>query len=213
MREKIKTDGIIFDVDGTLWDASETLAGAWTRTVQSVGVNEVSSVKDIGDILGMRAQEIADHFRPRLGEKSDEIMRAALEQELGYLLEHGAYVYEGLGQVLEALAERGLRFFVVSNCGRGYIETFFEVSGSGRYFESWECEGSTGLAKADNIKLVAERADLKAPVYIGDTGGDKRSSREAGVRFIYAAYGFGKAEDPDAAVQDIRELPDIIEAI
>ena len=77
---KIKTDGIIFDVDGTLWDASENLAKAWTRTVQSFGVEEEISVKDIGDILGMRAREIADHFRSRLGEQADEIMKAALEQ-------------------------------------------------------------------------------------------------------------------------------------
>ena len=210
---KIKTDGIIFDVDGTLWDASENLAKAWTRTVQSFGVDEEISVKDIGDILGMRAKEIADHFRPRLGEKADEIMKAALEQELGYLMEHGARVYEGLGEALEALKAMGLRFFVVSNCGKGYIETFFEVSGLGHYFESWECEGSTGLSKAENIRLVAERAGLKAPVYLGDTKGDERSTRQAGYAFIHAAYGFGEAEAPDAVIRDIRELPEIIEKI
>jgi phosphoglycolate phosphatase len=211
MDGRIKADGIIFDVDGTLWDASVTLAGAWTKTVQSFGVDETISVKEIGDILGMRAQEIADHFRPRLGELSDDIMRAALEQELDYLLEHGAYVYEGLGEVLAELKARGKRFFVVSNCGKGYIETFFQVSGLGSCFESWECEGSTGLAKADNIKLVAGRAGLKAPVYVGDTAGDERSSRSAGVSFIYASYGFGKAEAPDAVIKDIRELPSLID--
>jgi phosphoglycolate phosphatase len=211
MDGKIKADGIIFDVDGTMWDASETLAGAWTLTVRGFGLDETITVEDIGEILGMTAQEIADHFSPRLGGLSDDIMHAALEQEVGYLLEHGAYIYEGLGDVLRELAERGKRFFVVSNCGKGYIETFFEVSGLGHYFESWECEGSTGLPKAENIKLVAERAGLKAPVYIGDTAGDERSSRRAGTAFIYASYGFGKAEAPDAVIADIRELPSLID--
>ena len=50
MERKIIADGIIFDVDGTLWDASENLAKAWTGTVQSFGIEEEISVKDIGDI-------------------------------------------------------------------------------------------------------------------------------------------------------------------
>ena len=32
--KKMKTDGIILDVDGTLWDSTPIVAGAWTRAVQ-----------------------------------------------------------------------------------------------------------------------------------------------------------------------------------
>ena len=34
----MKTDGIILDVDGTLWDSTPIVAGAWTRAVQEGGV-------------------------------------------------------------------------------------------------------------------------------------------------------------------------------
>ena len=36
----MKTDGIILDVDGTLWDSTPIVAGAWTRAVQEGGVPE-----------------------------------------------------------------------------------------------------------------------------------------------------------------------------
>ena len=31
MDKKIQTDGIIFDVDGTLWDSTESVAAAWNE--------------------------------------------------------------------------------------------------------------------------------------------------------------------------------------
>ena len=44
-------------------------------------------------------------------------------------------------------------------------------------------------------------------VYIGDTAGDEEAARYAGIHFIWAGYGFGKAMSPDAALTDIGELP------
>ena len=51
-----------------------------------------------------------------------------------------------------------------------------------------------------------ERNDIKSAVYVGDTEGDEKASRYAGIPFIYAAYGFGKAVSPDAVIKSIEEL-------
>ena len=42
---------------------------------------------------------------------------------------------------------------------------------------------------------------------MGDTRQDETSAREAGVPFIYASYGFGKAEEADAVIKALGELP------
>ena len=34
MDKKIQTDGIIFDVDGTLWDSTESVAAAWNAILE-----------------------------------------------------------------------------------------------------------------------------------------------------------------------------------
>ena len=73
------------------------------------------------------------------------------------------------------------------------------------------CLGDNGLLKADNIRLMVERHQLKAPVYIGDIQGDADASYAAGVEFIHAAYGFGKVDRCYAAVDEPRALIDVIE--
>ena len=59
--------------------------------------------------------------------------------------------------------------------------------------------------------MVARRRGLHSPVYVGDTAMDEESAAEAGVPFIHAAYGFGRAAAPLAVIHSPLELLDIIE--
>ena len=40
----------------------------------------------------------------------------------------------------------------------------------------------------------------------GDTEGDEYAARYAGIPFIWASYGFGKAKSPDRVIRSIKEL-------
>ena len=51
-----------------------------------------------------------------------------------------------------------------------------------------------------------ERNALENTVYVGDTIGDQNAAKEAGVPFIFAGYGFGKAEAPETVIGSIRDL-------
>ncbi|MBQ3967870.1 MAG: HAD family hydrolase, partial [Lachnospiraceae bacterium] len=95
---------------------------------------------------------------------------------------------------------------VVSNCQAGYIELMFEKTGLGKYFDMHYCPDDTGLLKAGNIKKVVRELGLKAPVYVGDTSMDEKACREAGVPFVFAAYGFGNAEDPAAIIERPEDM-------
>ena len=37
----MRADGIIFDVDGTLWDSTEIVAGAWNQAIIEEGITDV----------------------------------------------------------------------------------------------------------------------------------------------------------------------------
>ena len=80
----------------------------------------------------------------------------------------GAPVYDGLEETLKELNKR-YPLFVVSNCQAGYIELVFEKTGLGKYFTGHLCPGDSGEAKAANIRSIAKKYQLKAPVYVGDT--------------------------------------------
>ena len=99
------------------------------------------------------------------------------------------------------------KLYIVSNCQDGYIQCFFKAYPHlEQYFMDFECHGSTGLMKADNIRLIADGHSLKNPVYVGDTLGDANASREAGVPFVYARYGFGEVKDFDYVIDSFSEL-------
>lgn len=81
-----------------------------------------------------------------------------------------------------------------------------EKTGFGPYFRGHLCPGDTGKAKAANIRSVAQRYNLKAPVYIGDTDGDFQACKSAGVPFVFASYGFGQVENPDYVIKKPEDL-------
>ena len=66
--------------------------------------------------------------------------------------------------------------------------------------------GDTGKAKADNIRTIIEQNHLQHAVYVGDTDGDYKATREAGIPFVHAAYGFGQTENPDYTITSPMDL-------
>ena len=138
-----------------------------------------------------------------------EVFNRCSIEELPWLREHPGTLYPDVPQVLRALCKR-YPLYIVSNCQDGYIEAFFQAHGLGRYFTDYENPGRTGLPKADNIALVAERNGLRRPLYIGDTQGDYDAASKAGVPFLHAAYGFGRIDRPVPSVATFGDLPDAI---
>lgn len=203
-------DSILFDLDGTLWDATAVVRDAWNKSAsQFQEVDYEVSTEDIMGVMGQLIPDIARILYPKLSDSQREILvneTIVIEQEV--LNRQGAILYEGLEETLKELS-RQYKLCVVSNCQSGYIESFLNAHHLEKYFTDFECPGNTGLLKGDNIKLVCERNDFKNPVYVGDTAKDAEAAQYAGVPFVFAAYGFGKVENYDYIIQDIRELKDL----
>jgi phosphoglycolate phosphatase len=86
--------------------------------------------------------------------------------------------------------------YLVSNCQDWYLELFFEISGLRGSFAGWDCNGLSGLDKADMLRRLTEAHGLADATYVGDTRGDQDSAREAGMSFAFARYGFGSVTEP-----------------
>ena len=55
--------GVIFDMDGTVWDSSENVAKAWTVKVHEAGYTDrVVTREDIQSNMGKPMDEIADNL-------------------------------------------------------------------------------------------------------------------------------------------------------
>lgn len=187
-------DGILFDLDGTLWDATPVMVGAWAQVLSRHPEASRPPVElpEIRSNMGLLLDDIGARMFPDLTPHTRaSIMKEFNVLDTAYLAARGGVLFPGTAETLEILAGKS-RLFVVSNCQDGYIESFYQGNGLEKFFSGHECAGRTGLPKSGNIALVVERYGLKNPVYIGDTALDCTSSQEAGVPFLHAAYGFGE---------------------
>ena len=200
-------DSIIFDLDGTIWDPIDTVLEAWNRTIEEHDeAGQTMTREDFEGVMGLQVKEIEERLFPDVDEEvRSRMLKACLEREEALLGERGGRLYPDVEKVLETLSH-SYKLFIVSNCQDGYIETFYDYHKLERFFEDFENPGRTGLSKGENIKLIVERNNLKAPVYVGDTDGDRKAAESAGIPFVYAKYGFGHVEKHDEVLETFGDL-------
>ncbi|WP_224999804.1 HAD family hydrolase [Cesiribacter sp. SM1] len=208
---KNNIDSIIFDLDGTLWDSTATVAKAWQSAIDKVDfVEETMTQEKVRSITGMPYDAIYLKLYPGLSqEQRTTLMRICGEEELVYLRKEGGVLYPGLVETLTYLKEK-YPLFIVSNCQSGYIEAFLEHYQLHRFFTDIECFGNTNQPKSSNIRAVIERNSLQSPVYVGDTMGDYQASQGAKVPFIYTTFGFGEVPEADAVITQFTDLKELL---
>lgn len=206
--------GIIFDMDGTLWNSAEGVAKSWSEVVaREYRKDRVITAEEIQSVMGLTMDKLAASLFPELEEhKRMKLLEICCREENDYLYKHGGILYPKLEEILKKLKEQ-YSLYIVSNCQSGYIEAFLGHYGFGHYFEDIECYGNNGLKKGDNIRKIVQRNKLTEAVYVGDIQGDYDASMEAGVKFIHAAYGFGAVKQPVPAIHSFAGLSEILKEI
>lgn len=208
-----KIDGIILDVDGTLWDSTPIVARAWTRAVRERGLTDMTVTADLlKRLFGRTMTVIADMMLPQLPpQERYDIMKLCCEYQQEEMEADPCEVcYSGVIDTIKALSER-VKVFIVSNCQCGYIELYLKKTGLESYVTDIECFGNTLKNKGENIRLLIERNGLLNPVYVGDTQGDCDASKEAGIPFIYTEYGFGEADEKAASISEFDQLMQLVD--
>ena len=209
----MRFDGLIFDIDGTLWDSCEAVRASWQLSLRRrYGCFGSPDLEQVRSIMGLGPDEIAQKLFSRFGSHAREVFDALSVDECAYLSERGAEVYPGVIDTLRAMAKER-RLFIVSNCQAGYAEAFLHACGVKDLFEDCLSAGVTGLDKSGNLRRLMREHGLARAAFVGDTVGDERAARENGCAFIHAAYGFGGAKAPNAVLDSFSELPAVLKEL
>lgn len=206
--------GIIFDMDGTLWDSAENVAKSWNLAVEKAGYQrEEITAEDMYRVMGKTMDKIAEILFPDIiGNARNELLESCCEGENDYLREHGGILYPNLQETLEVL-KKDYHLYIVSNCQAGYIEAFLDYYKLWDFIEDIECFGNNGKQKGENIADLYNRNELEKAVYVGDIQGDYDATMEAGLPFIHAAYGFGTINQEVPSISELKELPEVVKKV
>lgn len=210
---KIKTDALLLDVDGTLWDSTTIVAKAWIRAAEETGFGDIVIDPDtLKGLFGKTMDDIARALVPGASkEQRDALMDKCVEYEQQALEADPCDIcYPGVLDTIRILSKR-VPIAIVSNCQSGYIELFMKKTHlTDSEIADKECFGDTGLGKTDNILSVMKRNGYKKAYYIGDTEGDRIAVRAASIGFISADYGFGNPSEADIRLDRFDRLLEII---
>lgn len=184
-------DSILFDMDGTLWDAVDSYCAVWNSTIADC-CPDVPPVT-YGRLVKMMGRPLDVIFNEMVGRGVDygDFMNRLYVNEERIMPVMGGKLYPGAFDTVARLSEH-FRLFMVSNCTSLGLPVFLEYTRLKPFFTDAISFGDTGKEKDFNIRHLIEKYGLKKPLYVGDTAGDGRSAHAAGVDFAWASYGFGR---------------------
>ena len=201
-----KPDSLIFDMDGTLWDAVDTYAASWNLVFKELGVDKTITREQLSEMVGWEGKKVISVIMPDFDdEKRQEIYTLVNEKRRELLPINGGILYDGVKDGLKQLAEK-YPLFILSNCAKGIIRLFIDWADIDEHITDEMAYGINFMPKQHNIKLLMEKHGLKTPIYIGDTEGDGHESRQAGIPFVFVSYGFGTTEQYDLKFDDFKSL-------
>jgi len=195
--------GVIFDLDGTLADTGEDLAGAINLTLESYGFLKMSQ-SDILKHINNGARAFLDGCLPqKIKEKEgyeaflDEALARYKEFYAGCCLEK-TYIYPGMESLVAALHKSGTKLCVLSNkqddMTKKIVTSLLDqghfvgiLGGSERFPHK---------PVPDSALYLAQKMGL-APIeilYVGDSDIDMQTAINAGMFPLGVSWGYRKKE-------------------
>ena len=207
----MKFESIIFDVDGTLWDSRELLAGAYNDQLASEGLPAEVTAEILRPLFGRTMTALADGVFPNVPapERYALMDRCILKMD-EHLEKYAspAIGYPGLRQTLEQL-KKNHRLFIVSNGQKGYPQMAAKKLALADLIDGYLSFGDTGKSKGQTILQLMQTHGIESAVYVGDTQGDLEACQEAGIPFIWTSFGFGTPERYWAKVDEFSQLAEL----
>ena len=210
----MKTDAVIFDIDGTLTNSTRAIIRSWNRYLENSGYpHRLLDEELAGSLMGKTMDDWAVAVLPGLPLEEARRMTEEMEEaENEEIRTSGTDLYPYIRETFEHLSKE-YDLFILSNCGKGYIEAVMAYAGIEACVKGHLCYGDNLLDKPDNLRKMINDYALKHPVYVGDTARDKECCEIANVPFIFVSWGFGDVPDARYRCDNIKDLPDIIRTV
>lgn len=211
---------MLWDVDGTLVDASEGTLHRLKMTLEHFG-KAAPTRKELSYWIG---PPMYDSFQANVGMSPQEASRAMtfyreLGDREGYLA--GTRLYPGVADVVATVAAAGVPQATASSKPEAQVALLMDHFGLTPAFSAVvgaSADEKTLATKADVVaeslrRLRAAGVDTTRPVLVGDRHHDVEGGAANGMPVIFARWGFGwphEAEGAQAVADSVSELPALL---
>ena len=186
----MKNDALIFDIDGTLWNACAASAKGWNLGLSKLGINQNITAEQIESVAGYPFEKCIELILPGLQDQHANLLDILNNGEIESLNSEGGIFFDGVIEGIKMLSN-SYKIFLVSNCQDWYMNVFLSFSGLNPMIIDFDCHGMSGIPKHEMLSRMKKKYSLKNPVYIGDTDSDESAASLANMDFIHVTYGFG----------------------
>ena len=205
--------GILFDLDGTLWDVTDTTYESVNEVSRKYKLNSVSRDTVIS-CFGLDKNNTSLNYYPAL----DKEFRLKLMDEIAILNINrlkisGGNIYDGVKSILESLSKKYDLYIVSNTANNEYIDAFLDGNNVRDYFKDYIAASSINISKSDAIKKIIDDNKIERAIYVGDTIYDQEASKNANIPFIWAKYGFGKNINVEYSINNFSEIISVIENV
>ncbi len=206
---------LIFDLDGTLYDTRTSFVPTMRAVYGECGLPYP------GDrvVLGFVGEPYPVFLDWLIGQglpgDRDALGRRISEIELASIRERGE-LFPDVRGTLTALRDGG---YAVSLCTNGdmiYAEAVLSATGVLHLFDELQTNETEGHTKAELVQELLRRVPHDRAFMIGDRYHDVQAGRANGCTVIGATYGYGPAEELEAAdrlIDSFSDLPRVLEEI
>jgi HAD superfamily hydrolase (TIGR01509 family) len=204
------TNGVLFDLDGTLVDSTYLHTVTWWQALRQYEW-DVPMAK-IHRAIGMGSDRILDHLLgPRHDNSDDDKIRAA------HTSLYAVYWYRlrptpGARKLLETVDDRGMRVVLASSASRIELEAMLRVLDADDFIDTATGADDAEVSKPapDIVRVALDRTGLKPEevVFVGDSVWDVYASAQLAIPCIgLTCGGISAAELTEAGAIEVYEHP------
>ena len=132
----LKIEGVVFDVDGVLFDTERLTQQTWLAVSREMGWPQVGEA--YLEFVGQNRADIFQKMEDLFGAEfpKDAFMAACSARSQARMETEGVPMKPGVGEVLELLRSRGVPTALATSTGRERTERRMEMTGLGPYFSA-----------------------------------------------------------------------------
>ena len=215
----MKTDTVIFDLDGTLLNTLEDLADSTNYAMRAFGLKE-RSINEVRNFVGNGVDVLIERAVEGAIPKEQELeCLDVFKQHYSKNMDNKTKPYDGIMDVIKELLKRGYHIAIVSNK--------FDAAVKGLNVDYFEGLFPVAIGASDTvakkpapdsvIKALQElHSDKERAVYVGDSDVDIMTARNSGLPCISVTWGFRDEElqrsmGTDYIIHKQDELLDVLD--